>query len=346
MQKTLKTVWSQKILISKTVNFAFPYALKAWGFAAIALVAVWLLDGGWNIWFHWLVRLLFSYSLVIAIASQLVDAFGLFGKVIAAILSAFLAALLTELVLSLSSSLSYPAQLGGMKDELISTAFSSYLLISTIMQDESNRQAKSERQMVELKLNALQAQIEPHFLYNTLANVQQLVRSTPQVADEMLQHLITYLKAAIPDVRNGRGLLGQEVDRAESYLKIMQIRMGARLQFEIKIDNDLRQIAIPPLGLLTLVENAVQHGIDRLPEGGLVTISGTKDDKKLILKVTDNGVGFGDEIGSGMGLTNLRERLDTLYGKHANLDLTHATPRGVEATLKLPLEYNLKLQTP
>jgi LytS/YehU family sensor histidine kinase len=195
--------------------------------------------------------------------------------------------------------------------------------------------------MIDLKLNALQAQIEPHFLYNTLANVQQLVRSTPQVADEMLQHLITYLKAAIPDVRNGRGLLGQEVDRAESYLKIMQIRMGARLQFEIKIDDDLRQIAIPPLGLLTLVENAVQHGIDRLPEGGMVTISGIKDDKKLLLKVIDNGVGFGDEIGSGMGLTNLRERLVTLYGKHAKLDLSHATPRGVEATLELPLEYKL-----
>lgn len=333
-------------MTSKIVKFALPYEWKAWGLAALAILIVWFLDGGRNVWFTWLVRLLVSYSLAIGLASQFVPAFGLFGKVVAVILSAFLAAVLTEHALSLLPTLPYPAQLGGMKDELISTAFSSYLLISSTMQEESNRQAKSERQMVELKLNALQAQIEPHFLYNTLANVQQLVRSTPQVADQMLQHLITYLKAAIPDVRNGRGLLGQEVDRARSYLQIMQIRMGERLQFTINVDDDLRQIAIPPLGLLTLVENAVQHGIDRLPEGGMVTISGTKDDKKLILKVIDNGVGFGDEIGSGMGLTNLRERLVTLYGKHARLDLAHASPRGVEATLELPLEDNLKLQTP
>ncbi len=333
-------------MTSKIVKFALPYEWKAWGLAALAILIVWFLDGGRNVWFTWLVRLLVSYSLAIGLAGQVVPAFGLFGKVVAVILSASLAAVLTEHALSLLPTLPYPAQLGGMKDELISTAFSSYLLISSIMQEESNRQAKSERQMIDLKLNALQAQIEPHFLYNTLANVQQLVRSTPQVADQMLQHLITYLKAAIPDVRNGRGLLGQEVDRAKSYLQIMQIRMGERLQFTIKIDDDLRQIAIPPLGLLTLVENAVQHGIDRLPEGGTVTISGTKDDKKLILKVIDNGVGFGDEIGSGMGLTNLRERLVTLYGKHAKLDLAHASPRGVEATLELPLETNLKLQTP
>jgi sensor histidine kinase YesM len=333
-------------LTSKIANSSLPYAWKAWGFAALALLTVWFLDDGANSWFIWLVRLLVGYSLAIGLASQFVPEFGLFGKVVAIVLSAFLATMLIEVALSLLPTLPYPVQLGGMMDVLISTAFSTYLLISSTMQEESNRQAKSERQMVELRLRALQAQIEPHFLYNTLANVQQLVRSAPALADQMLQHLITYLKAAIPDVRNGRGLLGPEVDRARSYLQIMQIRMGERLQFTINIDDDLRQIAVPPLGLLTLVENAVQHGIDRLPEGGTVAISAMKDDKKLILKVIDNGVGFGDEVGSGMGLANLRERLTTLYGKHAQLDLSHASPRGVEATLELPLEDNLKLQSP
>ena len=333
-------------MTSKIANSSLPYAWKAWGFAALALLTVWFLDDGANSWFIWLVRLLVGYSLAIGLASQFVPSFGLFGKVVAIVLSAFLATVLIEIALSLLPTLPYPVQLGGMMDVLIPTAFSTYLLISSAMQEESNRQAKSERQMVELRLSALQAQIEPHFLYNTLANVQQLVRSTPTLADQMLQHLITYLKAAIPDVRNGRGLLGPEVDRARSYLQIMQIRMGERLQFTINIDTDLRQIAVPPLGLLTLVENAVQHGIDRLPEGGTVAISATKADKKLILKVIDNGVGFGDEVGSGMGLTNLRERLTTLYGKHAQLDLAHASPRGVEATLELPLEDNLKLQSP
>ena len=329
-------------MISKTVKFAVPQMLKTWGFVVLALMLAWLLDDDGYIWLSWLIRLLLSYCIAMALVSQFAPSFGLFGKVNAAVMSAFLAALLVEHVVSLFTR-PYLVQFGGMKDELALTAFSAYFLISTLLAEESNRQAKTERQMIELKLNALQAQIEPHFLYNTLANVQALVRSTPIVADQMLQHLITYLKAAIPDVRNGRGLLGQEVDRAQSYLQIMQIRMGARLQFAINIDDDLRQIAIPPLGLLTLVENAVQHGIDRLPEGGMVMISAAKDDKKLILKVIDNGAGFGDEIGSGMGLTNLRERLTTIYGKQAKLDLTHTSPRGVEATLELPIEFKLKL---
>jgi LytS/YehU family sensor histidine kinase len=333
-------------LISKTEASLFPHTYAAWCVAAVAFFLIWLISfGGYPAWPIWLLRLLIGIGVAHALANLFLHRFGLVGKCVVALLSAFLVAFLTDYALS-RTNFAYTAQIGDMKDVLMPAAFFSYLLISSILTEESNRQAKSERQMIDLKLNALQAQIEPHFLYNTLANVQQLVRSTPQVADQMLQHLITYLKAAIPDVRNGRGLLGQEVDRAESYLQIMQIRMGERLQFTINIDDDLRQITIPPLGLLTLVENAVQHGIDRLPEGGMVTISGTKDDKKLILKVIDNGVGFGDEIGSGMGLTNLRERLVTLYGKHAKLDLAHASPRGVAASLELPLEFNLKLQTP
>ncbi len=330
-------------MISKTEDTPLPHPYAVWWVAAIALFLIWLISfGGYPAWPIWLLRLLIGIGLAHTLANLFLHRFGLVGKFVVAMLSASLVAFLTDYALSLTN-FAYTAQIGDLKDVLIPTAFFSYLLISSILAEESNRQAKSERQMIELKLNALQAQIEPHFLYNTLANVQVLVRSTPIVADQMLQHLITYLKAAIPDVRNGRGLLGQEVDRAQSYLQIMQIRMGARLQFAINIDDDLRQIAIPPLGLLTLVENAVQHGIDRLPEGGRVMISAAKDDKKLILKVIDNGAGFGDEIGSGMGLTNLRERLETLYGKHAKLDLAHASPRGVEATLELPLEFKLEV---
>lgn len=321
-------------------KFSLPYPLQVWGLLGLTLIVVWYFDHQTNVWMYWFSRLLLGYGLALFITRQLLDSLGLVGKVVAAIVCALLAALLVEHVLNLfmvtRSNSSSP--LGGRYDWLLATTFSAYLLISSILEEESRKRVESERQLVALKLNALQAQIEPHFLYNTLANVQQLVRSTPHLADTMLQHLITYLKAVIPDIRNGRGLLGQELDRVQSYLQIMQIRMGPRLQFEINVDDALRDVAVPPLGLLTLVENAVQHGIDRLPEGGKVTVDGANVGKMLTLRVVDNGVGFGDEIGSGTGLANLRERLATLYGDDAKLELSHASPRGVEAKLQLPLD--------
>jgi two-component sensor histidine kinase len=323
-------------LTSNAANLFTVGTRAAWLFAVLALIAVYFLSGETIAWHIWMARLLLSYCLALLLANQMDDTFSLTGKLVASIVMAFLAALITEAGFNIFVRVGYPVHLGNGLDLLLSTIFSSYLLISTILSDAARGQIKSEKQIVELKLNALQAQIEPHFLYNTLANVQELIRVSPANAERMVAHLVVYLKATIPDVRKGHTLLGQEVDRAQAYLQIMQIRMGERLAFKIEVADDLRQISVPPLSLMTLVENAVQHGIDKLPEGGKVVIIAAMQDKKLTVQVIDNGAGFDDNIGSGMGLINLRERLATAYGACAFLDLTQVSPQGVEAKLTLP----------
>jgi two-component sensor histidine kinase len=195
-----------------------------------------------------------------------------------------------------------------------------------------------ERQVAELRLNLLQAQIEPHFIYNTLANVQQLVRTSPADADHMLESLIRYLKAAIPEVRSGTSNVGQELARAQAYLAIMRIRMGERLRYEINVPQELHALRVPPLGLMTLVENAVKHGLDAKREGGLVRIEGERVGESFHLSVIDDGAGFSEDAGDGTGLSNLRERIATLHGERGTLELSHRDPSGVKATLVLPCE--------
>jgi sensor histidine kinase YesM len=118
----------------------------------------------------------------------------------------------------------------------------------------------------------------------------------------------------------------------------MQMRMGKRLQYRLDVPEDMYKLQVPPLGILTLVENAVKHGIDAMPEGGLLQIIVTRTERKLVIRVLDNGAGFGSEVGGGMGLANLRERISTQYGERAMLSLNHRKPSGVEAILTIPAE--------
>jgi sensor histidine kinase YesM len=217
--------------------------------------------------------------------------------------------------------------------------FCALMLVTTALREDADRRTTSDRQLVELKLHALQSQIEPHFIYNTLANVQQLVRSAPADADRMLSSLIQYLKTTIPDVRaGGKATIKHELDRILSYLEIMQMRMGKRLQYSLDVPENMYKLHVPPLGILTLVENAVKHGIDAKPEGGSLQIIVTRPERKLVIRVLDNGAGFGSEVGGGMGLANLRERISTQYGERAMLSLNHRKPSGVEAILTIPAE--------
>lgn len=211
------------------------------------------------------------------------------------------------------------------------------VLVTAAFQRDALTRATQERQLAELRLSALQAQVEPHFLYNTLANVQQLVRSDATAADRMLESLIRYLKASIPDVRSGRSTLGQELARVEAYLAIMGMRMGERLRHEVHVADALKDTPVPPLSVMTLVENAVKHGIERRTGGGKVVIAAESRDGQLVLRVTDDGLGFGADMGTGTGLSNLRERLASLHGDRAHVELAHAEPTGVEAQLVVPL---------
>ncbi len=199
-------------------------------------------------------------------------------------------------------------------------------------------------QMMQARLSALQAQIEPHFLFNTLANVRRLYETAPSRGREMLSSLIGYLRAALPSMRSNNSSLGRELELARSFLTILQMRMGDRLQFNIAADASLLDAPMPPMVLPTLVENAIKHGLAPLPEGGRIDIRAHRTGETLEIEVRDTGAGFTAAGGSGVGLANTRSRLAGLYGPRASLQLAAGSPRGVVATLRLPIEAALPVE--
>jgi LytS/YehU family sensor histidine kinase len=206
--------------------------------------------------------------------------------------------------------------------------------------DAECRREGLQAQMVEARLSALQAQIEPHFLFNTLANVKRLYETAPARGREMLSSLINYLRAALPTMREPGSTLDRELELVRSFLTILQMRMGERLMFSIEVPAALGSARVPPMVLPTLVENAIKHGLSPLPEGGRIDIRArTSDERQLVVEVADNGAGFSSSGGSGVGLANTRSRLAALYGPEASLSLSIAAPRGVVATVRLPLQY-------
>jgi sensor histidine kinase YesM len=204
----------------------------------------------------------------------------------------------------------------------------------------SSQQHVLEKQILEARLKLMQAQIEPHFLFNTLANVQHLVESNPPLASKVLNNLVTYLRAALPEMREvtnkGTTKLGREADMARAYLGIQAVRMGARLRYTVEVSDDLRESSFPPMMLMTLVENAIKHGIDPLQEGGEIRVQAMRDATHVIVSVSDTGVGITEQTGLGVGLANIRERLSALFGRDASLALSEHAPRGVVATLRVP----------
>ncbi|WP_423595313.1 sensor histidine kinase [Roseateles sp. MS654] len=196
-----------------------------------------------------------------------------------------------------------------------------------------------QAQQIEAQFSALNAQIEPHFLFNTLANVKRLYETAPERGRDMMASLIAYLRAALPSMRQGMSTLGQELELARSYLTILQMRMGDRLRFDIEADAALFATPLPPMVLPTLVENAIKHGLSPLPEGGRIDITARREPTGpgLLLEVRDTGQGFAASGGSGVGLANTRARLMAMFGRDAWLELEAAEPRGVVARVRVPL---------
>ena len=195
-------------------------------------------------------------------------------------------------------------------------------------------------QGVQARLSALQAQIEPHFLFNTLAHVQRLHETDPRRGRDMLRSLIDYLRAALPSMRRSGSTLRRELDLARSFLTILQLRMGDRLVYDIQVDHSLLDAAVPPMVVPTLVENAIKHGLSPLPRGGRIVLSARRSsDGRLEIEVADNGQGFVATSGSGVGLANTRSRLMALFGEQAGLELRSAEPSGVVARVLMPLQF-------
>ena len=206
------------------------------------------------------------------------------------------------------------------------------------LHDEAEHQLDLARQMSEAQLQVLQSQIEPHFLFNSLAHVRRLYLIDPQAGRAMMRHLSSYMFAALPAMREKAIALGQDLDLAIAYLNVQQVRMGARLGFEIDVPMELRQTPVPPMMITTLVENAIKHGLSPLPRGGTVRIDARPDGDTLRIQVADTGQGFQASEGAGVGLANVRARLAILYGTAGQLALSRNTPCGVAATIVVPVQ--------
>lgn len=194
------------------------------------------------------------------------------------------------------------------------------------------------RQMMEARLQVVRAQIEPHFLFNTLANVKRLCRTDVEGGVAMLDNLTRYLRAALPRMREEQSTLGQEGELVQAYLEVLRIRMGTRLRFSVDIPVSLAGQPFPPMILLTLAENAIKHGLTPAG-GGTIAVRAIASGKRLVIRVADTGAGFGAAAtgGTGVGLANTRERLAALHGPSAELSLLANEPTGVVAVIDVPL---------
>lgn len=195
------------------------------------------------------------------------------------------------------------------------------------------QQSESEQQLA-----LLQAQIEPHFLFNVLGNVRRLYRTRPEAGAEAISSLMRYLRTALPQLRSRRTSLGEEIGAVRAYLDLFQLRMGTQLSFSIDVDDAMKDAEFPPMLLITLVENAIKHGLEPAG-GGHIKVHASRRRNLLEVSVLDDGVGFGATAssGTGVGLVNIRRQLVARYGNRARLTLEAREPHGARATISIPL---------
>ncbi|HEX7633865.1 MAG TPA: histidine kinase, partial [Noviherbaspirillum sp.] len=205
---------------------------------------------------------------------------------------------------------------------------------------EKARAAAIEKQALQAQLQMLQAQIEPHMLFNTLANLQALIAVDAPRAQRMLEQLIQYLRATLSSSRSQQTSLEHEFSLLEAYLGLMQVRMGARLSYALQLPPDLRKTMVPPMLLQPLAENAIKHALEPKIDGGHIDVRAIQEAGMLKLSVTDTGLGLDGPVrqpGTQLGIANLRERLRVLYGEQASFSLTSNTPCGAAAHITIPL---------
>ncbi|RJQ65345.1 MAG: sensor histidine kinase [Desulfobacteraceae bacterium] len=207
-----------------------------------------------------------------------------------------------------------------------------------LIQEERIKRLSGEKQVLESDLKRLQAQIEPHFLFNTLSNVVGLMDADSAKAKSMLLDLIHYLRTTLGRTRDSTGTLGEEAELIKAYLNIFKIRMGDRLGFTIDIADALREHPLAPMLLQPIVENAVLHGIEPKIEGGEILVRAAVHARRLVIDISDSGVGFAQNAQAGVGLANVQERLAGLFGGDGRLLVKENQPSGVTVTIEVPLE--------
>ncbi len=216
--------------------------------------------------------------------------------------------------------------------------------VRAVHAEETAEAEQLKRQVVEARMAAMQAQVEPHFLFNTLASIEHLIETDARRASQMQRNLIALLRAAMPTMREANGTagavrdLGRELAVIRPYLEILKVRMEERLGTAVQVPEGLNSAEFPPMMLQSLVENAIKHGLEPKPEGGTLRVAAEIVDGKLAVTVADTGLGFGKAAtaGTGIGLSNIRERLALLYGTKATLTVAENPPGGTVVTISVP----------
>lgn len=224
---------------------------------------------------------------------------------------------------------------------LIAGTVATYYFYSASRSTYFERQiGEARRHADEARLKLLETQLEPHMLFNTLANLRALIGVDPPRAQQMLDHMIAYLRATLTASRSTTHALHAEFDRLRDYLELMGIRMGARLAFSLELPPELAQRPVPTLLLQPLVENSIQHGLEPQVRGGRITVSARTEAGVLVLEVVDTGVGTTamPSQGQGFGLTQIGERLTALYGDRASFEFDSTPGQGTRARIRLPLD--------
>ncbi len=204
------------------------------------------------------------------------------------------------------------------------------------LSQERERTEAAERATVQANLRALQAQIEPHFLFNTLANVTSLIHTQPDVAKKMLEEFIAYLRASLATTRETETTLSKDFALMQNFLSVLKVRMGRRLSERVDLPRDLADFSIPPMLIQPLIENAIKHGLEPKIEGGEILLSAIQEDDAVKIVIADTGLGFQDSTSNGIGLKNVRERLDKLYGGRAVLSIEDNVPTGTKIVISIP----------
>jgi len=212
---------------------------------------------------------------------------------------------------------------------------------------ETAESEQLKRQVVEARMAAMQAQVEPHFLFNTLASIDHLIETDPARASQMQRNLIALLRASMPSMRESNPsaqTLGREIAVIRPYLEILKVRMEDRLQASVDVPNGLLSAEFPPMMIQSLVENAIKHGLEPKADGGTLRVAAEIVDGRLAVTVADTGLGFGlaDTAGTGVGLANIRERLKLLYGERASMVVTDNEPSGTVVTLTVPYQAQVR----
>lgn len=215
----------------------------------------------------------------------------------------------------------------------------SFSILHIVSVERHRRATRAERTAVAARLQVLQAQIEPHFLFNTLAGLNELIATDATRAQQMLAHLNHYLRASLAHARSDASTLANEFELLRAYLSIMEMRWPQRLKISVESAADCSHLPFPPMLVQPLVENAVTHGIEPLREGGVVRVGARRDCHSLIITVEDSGVGLGRSVrhGAGTGVRTVRDRLEALFGRCASLELAARSPNGTRAEIRIPL---------